>query len=107
MRRLTRCKVGALQLPGGHLNFGETPAACAAREVFEEAGLTISEGDIHFVTATNDIFEREGKHYVTLFMACRVSDDVQARVRRLSRVVGAAVGHAFVQRLELYNRLNK
>lgn len=75
---------GALQLPGGHLEVGESPEECAAREVEEETGLTIITDDIRFLTATNDVFEAEGKHYVTLFVGCRVADDVEPKVRFLS-----------------------
>ncbi|GAA5966843.1 hypothetical protein JCM8115_002295 [Rhodotorula mucilaginosa] len=71
---------GALQLPGGHLDFGETPEACAAREVLEETGLHVAERDVRFLTATNDIFSTESKHYVTLLMACPVPDDAQPEV---------------------------
>jgi len=58
---------GTWALPGGHLEFGESVAQCAVREVLEETGLRI-----HAVTPapyTNDVFEAEGKHYVTLFVA--------------------------------------
>ncbi|GAA5830414.1 hypothetical protein JCM11251_001337 [Rhodosporidiobolus azoricus] len=71
---------GALQLPGGHLEVGETPEACAVREVAEETGLVLEEKDVHFLTATNDIFAAEGKHYVTLFVAARVGDQVEPKV---------------------------
>ncbi|KWU44965.1 hypothetical protein RHOSPDRAFT_29003 [Rhodotorula sp. JG-1b] len=71
---------GALQLPGGHLDFGETPEACAAREVLEETGLHVAERDVRFLTATNDIFSTENKHYITLFMACPVPNDAQPEV---------------------------
>lgn len=52
--------------PGGHLEYGESWEACARRETLEETGLELSE--ISFLTATNDIFAEEGKHYITLFM---------------------------------------
>ncbi|GAA6027061.1 hypothetical protein JCM8097_006080 [Rhodosporidiobolus ruineniae] len=71
---------GALQLPGGHLEVGETPEACAVREVAEETGLTIRQEDVRFLTATNDIFEVDNKHYITLFVGCVVDDDVEPEV---------------------------
>ena len=52
--------------PGGHLEFGETPEACAIREAYEETGVTI--GEVRFRAITNDIFETEGKHYITIWM---------------------------------------
>jgi 8-oxo-dGTP diphosphatase len=57
---------GSWSFPGGHLEFGESWEDCAAREVMEETGLNIS--NIRFGTATNDIFEKENKHYITIFM---------------------------------------
>lgn len=53
-------------LPGGHLDPGESVEGCARRETAEETGLRItSTVNIGF---TNDIFEAENKHYVTLFV---------------------------------------
>jgi 8-oxo-dGTP diphosphatase len=52
--------------PGGHLEYGESWEACATREVAEETGLKIK--NIQFVTLTNDIFEDEHKHYITICM---------------------------------------
>jgi 8-oxo-dGTP diphosphatase len=56
---------GTWSPPGGHLEYGEEPAACVVREAFEETGLALTQVD--FVDITNDIFEAEGRHYVTLF----------------------------------------
>lgn len=52
--------------PGGHLEFNESWEDCARRETMEETGITIK--NIHFATATNDLFEKEGKHYITIYM---------------------------------------
>lgn len=60
---------GTWAFPGGHLEFNETISECARREVFEETGLTI--GDVVHCAFTNDIFENEKKHYVTLFVLSR------------------------------------
>jgi len=53
-------------LPGGHLEFNETLEECAAREIKEEIGINIT--NIKFGALTNDIFEKEQKHYITIFM---------------------------------------
>lgn len=60
---------GTWALPGGHLEFGETVAQCAVREVLEETGLRIDA--VTPAPYTNDVFETEGKHYVTLFVTAR------------------------------------
>ncbi|KGR36014.1 ADP-ribose pyrophosphatase MutT [Vibrio campbellii] len=52
--------------PSGHLELGESIEDCAKREVLEETGLIVD--SIEKFTFTNDIFEKEGKHYVTLFV---------------------------------------
>lgn len=57
---------GAWSFPGGHLEFNESWEDCASRETMEEAVITIK--NIRFGTATNDIFQAEGKHYITIFM---------------------------------------
>jgi len=57
---------GCWSFPGGHLEYGEEIEACARREVLEETGLTIS--NIRRGAFTNDVFAKEEKHYVTLFM---------------------------------------
>ncbi|QDS73415.1 hypothetical protein FKW77_008328 [Venturia effusa] len=59
---------GSLGLPGGHLEPGESFATCAARELLEETGIEVKESEIHFLTAGNNVFVKEGKHYVTIAM---------------------------------------
>jgi mutator protein MutT len=57
---------GTWQFPGGHLEYGESIDACARRELFEETGLSIA--SLRPGPFTNDIFGKENKHYVTLFV---------------------------------------
>lgn len=57
---------GTWSTPGGHLEYGETPAACAIREVREEVGVTIA--DVRCCGLTNDLFPESGKHYITIWM---------------------------------------
>ena len=52
--------------PGGHLEFGETFEKCIIREVLEETNLIIKEPE--FLAVTNDVFEKEQKHYVSIFL---------------------------------------
>ncbi len=55
---------GTWAFPGGHLEFGETPEACAQRELLEETGLVAE--CLHRGPWNNDFFEN--KHYITLHM---------------------------------------
>ncbi|MBX4212352.1 NUDIX domain-containing protein [Candidatus Pacearchaeota archaeon] len=57
---------GSWSFAGGHLEFKETPEECAAREAMEETGITIK--NQYIAALTNDIFEKEGKHYITIFV---------------------------------------
>jgi 8-oxo-dGTP diphosphatase len=57
---------GTWAFPGGHLEYKESIEACAKREVFEETGIHIK--NIRYGTFTNDIFPKDQKHYVTLFV---------------------------------------
>ncbi len=57
---------GSWSFPGGHLEFNESWEVCAERETIEETGLSIK--NIRFGSVTNDIFETEVKHYITIFM---------------------------------------
>lgn len=52
--------------PGGHLEYGETPEACARREVLEETGLAL--GDVRAGPYSVDVFPELQRQYVTLFV---------------------------------------
>src|SRR5947209_504762 len=53
-------------IPGGHLEFGESWEEAAMREVLEETGMEID--NVRFLTATNDYFPDDNKHYVTIWV---------------------------------------
>jgi len=66
-RRINARGEKSWQLPGGHLEFGETIEACAVREVAEEVGIVIH--NIVHAGYTNDVFIEADRHYVTLFVS--------------------------------------
>lgn len=57
---------GSWQFPGGHLEYGESIEDCAIREVYEETGIHIE--NLRFGPFTNDLFAKDHKHYVTLYV---------------------------------------
>jgi 8-oxo-dGTP diphosphatase len=74
--RLSSHGKGGFQLPGGHLEYGESFEECAQRELKEETNIDSS--SFKLIHVTNTIFsEEEGgpKHYITLFMRSIIEDD--------------------------------
>lgn len=55
-------------IAGGHLEIGESWEECVVRETREETGYEISVEQAQFLHTTNDVFQAEKKHYVTIFM---------------------------------------
>ncbi len=53
-------------VPDGYLEFGESFAECAAREVLEETGVKIK--NIKQFATVNNVFLDERKHSITVFM---------------------------------------
>src|SRR3989338_1934217 len=77
-KRISSHGTGTWHPPGGYLEMYETAEECVVREAKEETGLDI--GNVRFITATNDIFKAEGKHFATLhFVADWTSGDVENR----------------------------
>jgi 8-oxo-dGTP diphosphatase len=86
-KRLGSHGAGTYALPGGHLEFGESPEECAAREILEETGLEVK--NVRFLTATNDILKKDKKHYITMFVVCeRASEKDEARVMEPDKCEG-------------------
>lgn len=48
---------------------------CAERETLEETGLSVK--GLKVLTVTNDVFEDDDKHYITIFVVCKLLDEEQ------------------------------
>lgn len=57
---------GSWSLPGGHMEYGETPEQTAAREAKEEFDVEIKNPKV--IGVTNDFFPADSKHYITIFV---------------------------------------
>lgn len=57
---------GTWSVPGGALEYGESFAVASKREVLEETGVLIE--NLGHIATTNDFFESENKHYITIWM---------------------------------------
>lgn len=53
-------------VPGGHLEYGETWAEAAKREVKEETGMEVK--NLRFKAVTNDIMSSDNKHYISIWI---------------------------------------
>jgi 8-oxo-dGTP diphosphatase len=76
---------GTWSFPGGHLEFNEELEECVRREVEEETGLAVK--DIKFAGLTNDKFEKESKHYITIFMLCE-HESGEAEIKEPEKCIG-------------------
>jgi hypothetical protein len=52
----------------------------------EETGIKVREKDVIFLTAGNNVFAKEGKHYVTIAMGVFLSEDLEPEARISSQV---------------------
>lgn len=64
-KRKGRHEGGVWGTPGGHIDYGEAPEDTCIREANEEVGVEI--GNVRFYGITNDVFEKTGRHYITLW----------------------------------------
>lgn len=69
MRRKNVHGDGTWSTPGGHLDAGESPEDCGVREVLEETGVEVQ--GVRFLGVTNDVFETEQRHYITLWLEAK------------------------------------
>lgn len=60
--------------PGGHLEYSESPVDTAIRETEEETGITLKDVSLLDVY-TNDIFTKEEKHYITLYVMAETEQE--------------------------------
>lgn len=71
-KRLSGHGAGYFGWAGGHLEFGETPEACAVREVTEETGLAITPEMLTPLCVSNTM--AYGGHYIDIEFLCEIPD---------------------------------
>lgn len=71
---------GTWAFPGGHLEFGESIFECGKRELEEETNINLGDLEGKNIGYTNDIFEKEGKHYITLYALYEVDEELEAKI---------------------------
>jgi len=71
---------GEWAFPGGHLEFGEDPAECAARETLEETGIHLFGFPATYLGMTNDVFEADKKHYITLWYSFTINIQIEPQL---------------------------
>ncbi len=70
-KRLNCAGAGTYGVPGGHVEFGESPEACAIRELKEETGLVVDK--LKLVSIINDPRQDTG-HYLQFVFLCESFD---------------------------------
>ena len=78
---------GEYSLPGGKLDFGETPFSAAIREVLEETNIELS----HLLFTgkiTNDYFADKGKQYITLYYLAYARNPESLKVMEPDKIEG-------------------
>lgn len=71
---------GTWAFPGGHLEYGEDPITCAQRELLEETDIDVSNLKPVLNGYTNDVFEKEKKHYITLYVEYELNAKLDAKI---------------------------
>lgn len=71
-KRLSGPGAGCYGWAGGHLEFGETPEACAVREVAEETGLVITPEMLTPLCVSNTM--AYGSHYIDIEFRCEIAE---------------------------------
>jgi 8-oxo-dGTP diphosphatase len=78
---------GMYSLPGGKVDFGETPWDAAIREVKEETNLDLNPGKTYFTgILTNDYFPERGKQYLCMYYLSVVDSNQKLQVLEPEKV---------------------
>jgi 8-oxo-dGTP diphosphatase len=59
---------GTWTMPGGKLEFGESPDDCVIRETLEESGIEIKKENLKLISVSNEVMP--DMHYVTIGFLC-------------------------------------
>ena len=68
---------GTWAFPGGHLEYSENIEECAKRELLEETNINVSTYTPINLGYTNDVFVKENKHYITLYLQYNIDKQIE------------------------------
>ena len=71
--------MGVYQFPGGYLEYGESFEECSARELLEEAGVTVSSDIFKYVTTLNVRRTDIGYHNVGIIMSVKLDKSIEIK----------------------------
>lgn len=77
---------GMWALPGGHLDYMESPITCAVRECKEETGLVIKNPVL--ITTSNDYFLEDKKHFYHIWMKAELVGDPEPKLMEPEKCEG-------------------
>src|SRR5687768_5961380 len=88
MERAGSHGAGTLGLPGGWVDYYESPKRTAVREVHEELNLTVV--DPKFIGFTTDVWQDEEMQVITFFYQCRVVNGESLRIMEPDKCIRTA-----------------
>lgn len=75
-KRINCTNAGVFALPGGRMEYGESPEQTVVREVLEETGLRVTVTNVRPMGWTNDYLPADMEHWITLIYVVTVFDGV-------------------------------
>lgn len=89
-------------IPGGHIDFGETPEESIKREVKEETGLTVKK--LKFFGYYSEIYKEIKWHALALIFICETEGEIKICQKEVKEYKWFALEEALKQKLAFEHR---